>query len=306
MALPSMDYPRLTLTRPSKRIKLGLKRVFETSIEMTIALAATWNPRGELGRFEQLLPRLEELYSHIVISFPPVADDQVVRSFIAGKFSKRPNITVVQNQIWSWGRYIALQKALHTSVSHIHYADMDRLLRWVETRPAEWHKVVTQIEAGDYLIMGRSPQAYATHPQALVRTEAISNRLISQLVGQALDVSAGSKGFSRRAAQFLVDQTQPGKALGTDGAWTILLHRAGFRVDYLEVDGLDWETADRYQTRSANAEQQQALAQAYDQDPAHWAMRVEVALEIVQAGLDAAAQELPGTTPMLVKLPDNG
>ena len=290
----------------TKRIDSDLKQAFEISNEMTIALAATWNPRGELRRFEQLLPGLEQLYAHIVISFPPAADDQVVRLFTEGKFSGCANITVVQNQVWSWGRYRSLQKALQTSVSHIHYADMDRLLRWVETRPAEWRKAVNQIKAGDYLIMGRSAPAYATHPQALVRTEAISNRLISQLVGQALDVSAGSKGFSRQAAQFLVDQTQPGRALGADGAWTVLLHRAGFQVDYLEVDGLDWETADRYQTRSANAEQQQSLAQSYDQDPAHWAMRVEVALEIVEAGLDAAAQELPGTPPLLTRLPDNG
>jgi hypothetical protein len=272
---------------------------------MTIALAATWNPRGEAVRFEQLLPRLEELYAHIVLSFPPVADEQVVRLFTEGKFSTHPDLTVVQNQVWSWGRYVALQKALQTTVTHIHYADMDRLLRWVETRPAEWRAAVLRIEAGDYLIMGRSAAAYATHPQALIRTEAISNRLISQLVGQALDVSAGSKGFSRRAAQFLVDQTEPGRALGADGVWTVLLHRAGFRIDYCEVAGLDWETADRYQTRSASAEQQIALAEAYDKDPAHWAMRVEVALEIVQAGLDAAARELSDSPPLVASLPEN-
>jgi hypothetical protein len=273
---------------------------------MTIALAATWNPRGELGRFEQLLPGLEKLYAHIVLSFPPVADEKVVRLFTQGKFATRADLSVVQNQVWSWGRYVALQKALQTSATHLHYADMDRLLRWVETRPAEWHAAVTRIEVGDYLIMGRSAAAYATHPQALVRTEAISNYLISQLVGRALDVSAGSKGFSRRAAQFLVDQTEPGRALGADGAWTVLLHRAGFRIDYCEVDGLDWETADRYQARSANVQQQQALAEAYDKDPAHWSMRVDVALEIVQAGLDAAVQKLPGIAPLQLRLPDNG
>lgn len=272
---------------------------------MTIALAATWNPRGELERFEQLLPALEEIYARIVISFPPAAEEHVVHLFTEGRFSALSNIVVVQNQIWSWGRYMALQKALQTSVSHIHYADMDRLLRWVETQPKEWRTRVAQIEAADYLIMGRSAAAYATHPQALVKTEAISNRLISQLVGQALDVSAGSKGFSRRAAQFLVDQTQPGQALGTDGAWTVLLHRAGFRIDYCEVDGLGWETADRYQKRSASAEQQQMLAGAYDKDPAHWAMRVEVALEIVQAGLDAAARDLLEFPPLLARLPED-
>jgi hypothetical protein len=277
----------------------------KTGNEMTIALAVTWNPRGESCRFEQLLPDLEKVYAHIAISFPPLADAQVTRLFTEGPFASYAGITVIQNQVWSWGRYKALQQALQAPVTHIHYADMDRLLRWVETRPVEWRQVTAQIEAGDYLVMGRSASAYATHPQALVRTEAISNRLISQLVGQALDVSAGSKGFSRQAAQFLVDWTQPGKALGTDGAWTVLLQRAGFRVNYLEVDGLDWETADRYQMQSASAEQQRAQAQAYDQDPAHWAMRVEVALEIVQAGLDAAAQELPGTTPLLARLQED-
>jgi hypothetical protein len=32
-------------------------------------------------------------------------------------------------------------------------------------------------------------------------------------------------------------------------------------------------------------------------------MRVEVALEIVECGLEAAMQELPGTSPLLVSLP---
>ena len=260
---------------------------------MSIALAATWNPRGELERFEQHLPMLEEVYEQLVISFPPVADESVVKLFREGQFSGRANLQMIQNQVWPQGRYMAVKAALQTPVSHFHYADMDRLLRWAETRPDEWRKVVARIEDSDYLVMGRSAAAYATHPQALVRTEAISNHLISWLVGQTLDVSAGSKGFSRRAAQLIVDHADPNRGLGADGAWTVLLHRAGYRIDYLEVDGLDWETADRYQSRSADVEQQHKLAEAYDKDPAHWAMRVEVAMEIVEAGLDAAEHVVP-------------
>ena len=263
---------------------------------MSIALAATWNPRGELERFEQLLPILEATYAQIVLSFPPVADERVVKLFREGRFSGRANLATIQNQVWSWGRYMALKIALQSPVAHIHYADMDRLLRWVETRPEEWREATLRIADGDYLVMGRSAAAYATHPQALVKTEEISNHLISRLVGRALDVSAGSKGFSRRAAQFLVDQTKPGKAIGTDGAWTVLLHRAGYRIDYIEVDGLDWETADRYQTTSASVDEQLKLAETYDKDPAHWAMRVEFAMEIVQAGLDAAEYVVPETS----------
>ena len=95
---------------------------------------------------------------------------------------------------------MALQGALDTSADHIHYADFDRLLRWVETCPAEWQQAVESICQSEYLVIGRTPAAYDTHPSALVQTEAISNLVVSYLVGRTMDVSAGSKGISRQAA----------------------------------------------------------------------------------------------------------
>jgi hypothetical protein len=68
----------------------------------------------------------------------------------------------------------------------------------------------------------------------------------------------------------------------------VLLHRAGFTVDYVQVDGLDWESADRYQHAAAGQEGQRQAVEAYDSDPQNWAHRVAVAAEIVEAGLEAA------------------
>ena len=259
---------------------------------MGVTLATTWNPRGEMGRFENLLPQLEAVYDHIVISFPPVSDLQVVGEFQTGRFAGRNNLVIAVNQEWSWGRYIALQKALTTPAAYIQYADMDRLLRWVETRPEEWRQTVSVIQQCDCLVIGRTQAAYATHPQALRQTEAISNRVISHLLGQPMDVSAGSKGFSRGAAQFLIDKTSPGHALGTDAEWPLLLKRAGFRVDYHVVDGLDWESADRFQEQAADEQAQQTAAAAYDANPNHWAWRVAVAMEIVETGLETVEREI--------------
>lgn len=86
--------------------------------------------------------------------------------------------------------------------------------------------------------------------------------------------------------------TAPGRALGVDGEWTVLLHRAGFRVDYLEVDGLDWESADRYQAQAADGNRQRQLAADYDTSAENWAARVQVAQEITQAALDATQRTL--------------
>jgi hypothetical protein len=125
-----------------------------------------------------------------------------------------------------------------------------------------------------------------------VQTEAISNRVVSYFLGQIVDASAGSKGFSRRAAEFLAAHTRPGRALGTDAEWPLLLHKAGFAVEYIEVDGLDWEIPDHYQPQAAGPDRQRQVAAEYDADPRHWAHRVAVAQEIVEVALDTIGRQI--------------
>ena len=272
---------------------------------MTVALALTWNPRGELPRLHRLLPLFEQVYTGLTICFPPAVDAlfiQQVREMLAGSpaasvkdaqvHSSLFQWKLVESPVWSWGRYLALQTALEIPASHIQYADLDRLLRWAETRSEEWRATTEKIQDCDFLIIGRTQAAYATHPQALVQTEAISNQIVSHLLGQAVDVSAGSKGFSRKAAEFILANSQPGHALGMDGEWPVLAQRGGFRVDYTMVDGLDWESADRYQSQAASLDHQRQAAEAYDASPHHWARRVAIAQEIVKCSLEAAQREL--------------
>lgn len=251
-------------------------------MQKSLALASAWFPRGELSRFEKLFPAFEKVYRYISISLPPETEERL----ITGLRGISDGINVVITPDWSWGRYAAMQKALESPATHMHYADFDRLLRWVETRPKEWRQTTEVILHKNCLIMGRTEAAYRTHPQAMLRTEAISNLVTSDLLGKEMDFSAGSKGFSRQAAEFLIFSCTPGRALGTDAEWPIMLFQAGYEIDYIEVDGLDWEIPDQYQPQAADSEEQSRLAKEYDSNPAHWARRVDVALEIVQAGLD--------------------
>jgi hypothetical protein len=254
---------------------------------MTVVLAATYHPRGEVARLGRLLPQLQATYVDIVISLPPTIQPEDAYALKA-----LPDVRPHVNGDWSHGRYMALKLAFETSPDYVHYADLDRLLRWVETRPDEWRRTVERVGQADCLVIGRTERAWATHPQALRQTEAITNSLFSTLLGQPLDLSAGSKGFSRRAVEFLLANSQPGRAMGADSEWIVLLHRAGFRIDSLLVDGLDWESADRYRDAAADMDAQRQAALAYDADPAHWAARVAVAQEIVEAGLDALQRHL--------------
>jgi SAM-dependent methyltransferase len=254
---------------------------------MSIALAAAWRPRGEFNRFLELLPQFQSAFSGITITLPPETEEDVLISL-----KDLPQVSADLTPDWSWGRFKALEGALQYPCSHIQYADFDRLLRWVETKPEEWQKILTMICEEDCLIVGRSDKAYQTHPQALIQTEAISNQVISQIMGMTVDVSAGSKGFSRQAAEYIVANCVPGHALATDAEWPIILNRSGYKVSYVTVDGLDWESADRYREKAANLQGQRAAAENYDADPQNWARRIEVAQEIITIGLEAAVREI--------------
>jgi hypothetical protein len=254
---------------------------------MNFALATAWRPRGEGIRFQRLLPKLMEMYTWIGVSLPPDVDSRIVE-----QLSSLPLVEIRITSHWSEGRHTALAAAMAQLSGYIHYADFDRLLRWVETRPDEWKAAVQALEGLDCVIFGRTEAAYSTHPQALVKTEAISNRVVSHLLGMPVDASAGSKGFSRAAAEFLLAHSRPGRALGMDGEWPVMLHRAGYRVDYMEVDGLDWESADRYQDASAGPERQSRTAAEYDRDASNWLHRAAVAEEIVAAGLEASLRKI--------------
>jgi len=237
-----------------------------------------------------LLPRLDEIYGEIVIYFAPQADPEVVGCFTQGEFSSKANIRIIIRPEWTFGRTLVLQKALETTATHIQYADMDRLLHWVETHPAELARTVALIQETDCLLVGRSAGAYRTHPQSLIQTEKISNQVVSYLLGRDVDVSAGSKGFSRQAAEWIVKQADACYSIGTDAEWPLLMSQAGFRMDYVEVDGLDWETADRYREQAAGPDLQRQLAETVDQDFQEWRRRVEIAQEIVACALDLVSK----------------
>jgi hypothetical protein len=255
---------------------------------MSIYLASAWHPRGELPRLLALLPSLRREYAALCLSLPPDTPPQAVEGL-----KDIDSVRIIPTTDWSHGRHEAVQAAVAEGGRWIHYADLDRLLRWVETEAVEWRDTLSVIREYDCLVIGRTPKALGTHPRSLQTTEMLVNQVFGWLLGQPLDLSAGSKGFSRAAAEHLLATSPKGRALGTDAEWPVRLSQAGFRVGSVLVDGLGWETADRYQPAAADRSGQIEAALAYDADPENWARRVAIAAEIFQAGLQAMRDAPP-------------
>jgi hypothetical protein len=173
---------------------------------------------------QRLRPQLERAYEHIVVALPPDADLAAAEPLHAW-----PAVSIVVSPQPFWGRYLAIQVAIQAAaarVSHVHYADLDMLLHWIEVRPEEWRQILARIQTAQCLVTGRTERAFRTRPQAIQQTERLINTVFSHVLGQPVDLGLGSRGFSRRAAEFVVANSAPGG--WGDAAWPVLLHRAGF------------------------------------------------------------------------------
>jgi hypothetical protein len=254
---------------------------------MSIALACTWRPRDEGRRWQALYPRLAQLYDRLAIVVPTDADAAQVPRL---RTSLDIDISVAPQPARQ--RYAALSRAVEGGTDYIHCADGDRLLHWAETRFDELTETVSAIRRSDCLILGRSAWAFGTHPRTLRETEAIINAVGSHLLGLAVDLGGGSRGFSRAAAQGVLRNAIP-ESYG-DAEWPVLAQRCGFAVSTRLVDGLDWETPDHFQGRAADPERQRQVAEQHEQDPARWSDRVRLALRIVQEAFAAAERPLVG------------
>lgn len=254
---------------------------------MSLIFASPWEPRGELNRLLRYYPRLQAIADGLVVALPSESYCAEVEAL------ERLGIAYTFYEGYS-GRHRVMSLALTTPADHVQYCDMDRLIRWLELRPDELAQVVQKTQTVDMLIVGRTPYANMTHSRTLTETERVPNMVFSHWFGREIDFAAGSRGFSRRAVELVLGHSTDDNALWMDAAWAVLVRRAGYTWDYVAVDGLDWETADRYLDVAATPQQQADLRAQQDNDPQLWALRAHIAQEITRLGL--LALDLPLNT----------
>ena len=163
-----------------------------------------------------------------------------------------------------------------------HYCDFDRLLHWALHHPHELERVAAQeIPQADYTAIGRTAGAFASHPPAQQELERMTNEVVSFILGEEMDVTAGSSGVSRAAARALVTDSVE-KSNATDAEWPIIVRRQPeMRVRHIRVQGLAFETATFY------GEGVYSRADTAN----NWAHRARLARESIAAAIRLARHE---------------
>ncbi len=177
----------------------------------------------------------------------------------------------------------ALRAGLETGTPYLQMCDFDRALHWSAHYPRELDAVLDEIARHDLLVLGRTERAWATHPPYQAETEPLFNKVFALTTGLLWDVGAGSRGFSRRGAEKLLEWSEE-PTVGIDAEWPLLLlGQEDFAVGYRACEGLEFETADRFAAEIKAAGSYDAWEAEMSADPARWAFRMRLAALIAEA-----------------------
>lgn len=241
---------------------------------MDTVLALAWRvlPFG-VERFRRNYSLLSDMYCGISIYTPLGCDPNLL-----GEVSAYPNVKLAEGKLPVENRrYFALRQALEFEcASYVHYCDGDHALARIEHNLQDWRASLDSLHHSDCLIIERSPHVLESYPQALQTTERIINLVGTYLLGQSVDLGSGSRGFSRRAVEYLMVHASPNThGVATDMEWPVLLSKAGFTIRIYESDGATYEIENedhRHQLENVN----------------QWSKRIELARLIIEAGIRAA------------------
>ena len=245
--------------------------------EVALALIH-YDPTGSL--FDQtvrVLPRLQQVFADIAI-FANAATAPHSIGYLREQ-GVRVKAEAVEEGFSVIGKFrrAAVELALQGPCPFMLYCDFDRILHWMEFHPQELIDVSQQIAVHDFTILGRTPRAFATHPRIQRDTEAIINHVFERVSDRAWDTGAGARGLSRRAAEAIVTGCLDDQ-ISNDVTWPLCLQqRGGFTLGYIETEGLEFETPDRFPAEVAQAGGVAQWSEQLDDDVQHWAMRLELA-----------------------------
>jgi hypothetical protein len=224
-----------------------------------------------------MMPKIGLLYNSVSATASPSTDVRLID--LVGQYGAC-QVETRGGEIGSSRRH-AIALASQDNVA-IHYCDFDRLLHWIRTAPTELGSLLLQTGRADYTMIGRTNAAFDTHPEYQRKTEALTNRVFSLWYGSEVDITAGSCAMTPATARLILDHSvAPTNA--TDAEWPTIVSRAGGSLEYVETEGLSFETADYYSDEIARAGSLEAWMEDQSRFPETWVQRTRLALESMEA-----------------------
>jgi len=204
------------------------------------------------NRLESLIkeqtPKLEELFHEKIVTLSSSTSRETLQTLQKlGYEASYGDKSVASTYV------IALRRATEKNAEPIFYCDFDRLLHWASCYPEEL-EAATQESTHDFTLFGRTKRAMLTHPETQILTETTVNILASKILGfrETRDVLGTTWMLKAQQAEALIG-VEISNQYGFYTDWPIRLWSKSANPAYIEVEGLEWETPDRYRQEIAEA-----------------------------------------------------
>jgi len=255
-------------------------------IQTPIILTSTFHDPG-LKLKESLLSALsllKELFKQVIIILTPSMNQKSI------KFLKNKGFIVIRclydSRVETYK--LAYKKALEhiedEMSERIMYIDFDRLIHWINQYPDELKKLLYEIEV-EYLHIGRTPRAFDTHPDTQKATEMIVNEFGSSIIefNKTIDIISVCHIMTKELVM-KISSLKNKTEYGFYSTWPIYLWNWAASKKYIEAEGLEWETPDRFKEEIGKMGYKNWLIQF--QDPSEWRNRVNLLHECIIELLD--------------------
>ncbi|MBD3196337.1 MAG: hypothetical protein GF317_14860 [Candidatus Lokiarchaeota archaeon] len=197
--------------------------------------------------FQRTTAFIKRHIPHIYLSYTSQTSEEVVSALSNEGIICKVTPNDDQVNTYNYAVKLCIDNWKDNISKRIFYIDFDRLLHWINFYPEELIKIIGMVDEYDFLHIGRTARAFETHPKTQKRTEGVINNLGSKVLEEKriIDIISVNFAFSKRLAKIIIDYSYS-TAVGFYCTWPIILWKNANNPSYVEVEGLEWETPDRF------------------------------------------------------------
>ncbi|MCP4764342.1 MAG: hypothetical protein GY870_21390 [archaeon] len=205
-----------------------------------------------LDLLKKTLPDIKELFEIRVVCCTPSTDEIMKNLLIKEGFKVITSPSMRQVETYRSTIQLGIDSFkdfddLTKNGKNIFHIDFDRLLHWISKYPAELRQILIENKEYEFVHIGRTTRAFETHPITQKKTEIIVNQLGSKVLGftQTHDILSVCYIITKKLAEKLL-KVKNRTSVGFYCTWPIYLWSWSSSNKYLEVEGHEWETPDRF------------------------------------------------------------
>lgn len=227
------------------------------------------------------LPMIKKIFSQKIVYCTPSTKDAAYEFLTNEGFQVIISESMKQVENYKKSIKIAIDYVENPQVQKIFYIDFDRLIHWINSYPDEFQNIFKINSDIDYLHIGRTSRAFETHPSTQKETEKIINELGSKTLGfkETRDIISVCYFFTKELGEKFLEF----KNFTTTGfycAWPIIFWKYASKKRYIEVEGLEWETPDKFQVEISEIGYDGWLKKF--QSPEEWKKRVNFVQDAIE------------------------